>query len=569
MLINIAKYPKTFPLSPSDLGMPGKLAQWRDSQAQALHLITESMDDSSVECVGLNLPTGSGKSAVYVASALMFGRRAIMLTHTKALQAQLLDDFAPTGLADVRGRSNYLCESYVDTNCEDGSLLGCRRAKGDGCPYRKALRTANTSNLCSTNYALYMALDRYTEDPLTRAELLVMDEAHDAGDYLCSALSFQISEQDIAKRLNVQVPSPRVTIKHWQLWAAKILPAAQLLLKDQRERVLAAPSTSNIRELGKFSRLVKNMEGMEGLLGQWTVEEGTYLNDYGRYRFWAFDLVHPTPYRDTLLQDSGALLAVSGTLTPYTIERLGFGTKECWIAEFPSPFDRLRSPFYVWPVVNLTHKSNEEDKEKWVEAMDAIMSSRADRKGIIHTTSYERAVYLRYKSRHSDRMILHESGSAQTMAAIAKHRESLSPTVLVSPSLTTGYDFAYDACEWQIIAKMPFPDTRSALMRARCGGTGNDRTPDQETYSSYIVANVIVQMDGRGTRAMDDRCETFIVDGNFSWFYRRNSKHFPAYFRSRVKWIDKLPTRPPKLNRPKPLIPEAAIADAYSDDIPF
>jgi hypothetical protein len=40
---------------------------------------------------------------------------------------------------------------------------------------------------------------------------------------------------------------------------------------------------------------------------------------------------------------------------------------------------------------------------------------------------------------------------------VATFKRRKAPAFLVSPSMTTGWDFPYDQCRWQIIAKVPIP----------------------------------------------------------------------------------------------------------------
>ena len=96
------------------------------------------------------------------------------------------------------------------------------------------------------------------------------------------------------------------------------------------------------------------------------------------------------------------------------------------------------------------------------------------------------------------------------------------PAILVSPSVVTGYDFPYDECRFQIVGKLGFPDTRDPIMKARI-----KKDPD---YSSYLAMQSLVQSSGRGGRATDDWCETFIIDDNAKWFLWK-FKHFaPDWF---------------------------------------
>lgn len=104
---------------------------------------------------------------------------------------------------------------------------------------------------------------------------------------------------------------------------------------------------------------------------------------------------------------------------------------------------------------------------------------------------------------------------------------------MVSPSLETGYDFPYRECEFQIVAKVPFLDTRSEVMKAR---VAQDRQ-----YSNYTTALRLVQMVGRGMRAEDDFCETFVVDDNIQWFMQAARAFLPRWFSAAYRRV----TAPP------------------------
>src|SRR5918912_4517049 len=66
--------------------------------------------------------TGTGKSLAYLVPALEAGRRVVVATATKALQAQLLSQDVPLAaaavgrevrVAVVKGRENYLCRKSL------------------------------------------------------------------------------------------------------------------------------------------------------------------------------------------------------------------------------------------------------------------------------------------------------------------------------------------------------------------------------------------------------------------------------------------------------------------------
>jgi Rad3-related DNA helicase len=60
-------------------------------------------------------------------------------------------------------------------------------------------------------------------------------------------------------------------------------------------------------------------------------------------------------------------------------------------------------------------------------------------------------------------MVSHDTKERDVV--IEQFKKSKDPIILVSPSVTTGFDFPYEECQFQIIGKVPWPDTSSAVMK--------------------------------------------------------------------------------------------------------
>src|SRR5579859_7502377 len=117
---------------------------------------------------------------------------------------------------------------------------------------------------------------------------------------------------------------------------------------------------------------------------------------------------------------------------------------------------------------------------------------------------------------------------------VNKFKDSPRPLVLVSPAISTGYDFAGDAARWQVLQKVPFTDKRSVLMQRRC--------KSDPRYPHAQAMGYIQQAVGRINRSDDDWGCTFILDGVFWQWYETNGKQYAAkWFREAVKKINKLP----------------------------
>ena len=129
-------------------------------------------------------------------------------------------------------------------------------------------------------------------------------------------------------------------------------------------------------------------------------------------------------------------------------------------------------------------------------------------------------------------------GSDDTASAVQRFKNAEPGTVLVSPSMTSGYDFPNDECRFIGIGKVPFPDMRSPVMQAR--------KEDDKDWPMHLAMQSLVQTGGRGTRNTRDWCEVLIFDDSWKWFYRKYKGFAPVWFQNRVqRSMPYLPEPPP------------------------
>lgn len=532
-----------FPLTPSELGFPAKFREWRPNQADAINRIL----DCGKRFVGLSLPTGDGKSGVYVAAAVASGRRAVVLTSTKQLQTQLLSDFASLGMVDVRGRANYSCSMGPDINCEIGSLCRCRDATPTdlgppSCPYRAAVYAASRSNLVVTNYSYWVFLNAYSEG-LGSADLLVCDEAHNAPDEVCSAMTVTFDPEDVFRRLNADWPRDVDDMESWRAWAKSMLAQARTKLDELLLTLrISGPSRYLVHEVARQQALVRSLQTAVSMRGRW-VSEPTRRNGYSLAPVWPADYAE-----QVLFLGVPKVVLISATIIPKTLEILGVPGGDYEFYEYPSSFPPRRCPVYYVPTVTVNHRWKQESVDRWLDRIDEIIGARLDRRGVIHSVSYERRDLILARSRYSDIMLSHSPGSEAAQRQLAQFRNTPPPVVLVSPSMTTGVDLAYEDCEYQIICKVPFPDTRSRIMQARCGRIENGKSREEgREYEIYSTIQILVQETGRGMRAADDQCESFIIDNQINWIEWKWKKLIPLWWRRWFRRVKNVPDPPPAL----------------------
>lgn len=513
--------------SPQEVGLPEKFDSWRAKQEDALSV----MITSQKRVTALSAPTGFGKSPTYIAYAILSGLPTCIVTNSKGLQDQLMDDFKSIGLVDIRGRNNYPCTMREDYSCREGWLARCPYKRSVMCPASQAEMRAAVSSLVVTNYDKWIMSKRYSQG-MTHFQQVIFDEAHDAPDAVAKAMQIYLSDEDVERLLHLKFPYDVQSIGAWKIWAASAIETAHEVLEELQARVeeTDSPKPSWLKQLGHVKDLCRRLAVLALCRpDNWVVDEVE-----GGFQF---DPIRPSQYTEgTLFLQHPRIIMVSATLRPKTMFMLGLSKDKFDFYEFDSDFDRDRCPIYWVPTMRVDIRADDLSP-LWVR-LDQIISRRRDRKGIVHTVSYARQQDVLKHSRYISSMMVNERGEP-TAQVIQSFKESGNGTVLVSPSVGTGYDFPGKDCEWQFMCKIPFPDGRSKIMQAR-------QEQDKE-YGPYAAMQNLVQTFGRGMRSKEDRCENFIPDDHLAWFVPRYAHLAPKTFHNFFRRVEILPQPPEAL----------------------
>lgn len=493
--------------SPRELGLP--YADWRPGQRLAIRSIQYTKTTHTV----INAPTGAGKSTIAATLPRLDPElRHVTLTATKGLQGQYGGTFP--FLTDLRGMSNYDCRAAHDQlhryfknrrgfiGCDEGpcqSGVSCG-LKEDGCDYFDARHAFVASPSGLTNYAAWLSNRRWGgAQILGDVDRLVCDEAHALPEQLMGAYAI-----DVPKHLIDSRRAPR-TVKGWRNWAT--------------EKILQlAPASDDDTRL-KRDRTERNLRQLAGMDRTWAWD----ADDRGFH----FEPTIPRLLRSLLFTEGGTgkVIYLSATITPATLDLLDIDPSDVTFETMRSHFPISTRPVYVVPGARVDFRSMKDDYivGRWLDVIDDLCDDRDDRRGLIHCVSFDRGAQIAasLSSRTRRRIILHARGESAT-SAVSRFRAAGPTAILISPSITTGFDFPYTDAEFQIIVKLPFPDTRSAIMRARIKAT--------HRYRDHVTMTNLVQACGRINRADDDSGETFIIDEHFKWWYPQNDDLAPPWF---------------------------------------
>lgn len=528
---------------PAALGLPAdKFPMWRPRQEQMIWDCFESPK----RFIAIVAPTGAGKSAVYAAYTALNGDRCVVLTSTKSLQTQLIGDFASMQWRDVRGQSNYVCRldaphTVAEGPCHAGVQCDLRRS---GCHYYDAVRAARAASVAQTNYSFWMThatAPEFTDAGIGKFDTVICDEAHSAPDELGKYLSVHISLHDIRDYLG----GARPPVQRWPLWAQQVLRRAEEHLADYTH--VSERDRHTIARVRRIKDLIRKLQRLAAAKEhEWVAEATFFRRTMTGYRY---DPIWPGPYAESLLfQGARRVIFISATIREKTLQLLGLKPEDYDFREYPSDFPVTRRPIIYVPTIPVTWRTPPALFAHWHKQIDTIIAARQDRKGLIHTVSYARQAAIIAQSRFARAMISHVPASdftdpdANTQAtAITIFRKASPPALLISPSITTGLDFPGEDAEYQIITKIPFPDQRAKILKARTKG-------DRE-YPYYIAMMDLVQACGRIMRFREDRGETVIIDNNFSWFIWKFRKFAPKWFVAAVRRLPPVMdavTPPPK-----------------------
>ena len=501
---------------PADYGLP--YTEWRAGQRLAIRTAVHSKTRHTV----IQSPTGSGKSTIAAMIMRLEAGRTITLTATKGLEDQYSGVFP--WMFDIRGMGNYVCLAAKDQfkktfqyrrgdiMCDEGPCKSGRTCtlKENGCTYFDAYRSALASQQLLTNYSYFLAMRRFGRG-LGPARTLVLDEAHALPEELMSACRIEIP-------VGLLDGNPPSTHKGWREWSAQM--THELRPQDEKEDVRQR-RTKLLDALAQLGRIDESWA--------WDVVSDTVV----------FEPTIPRLLFPALADDAtcDALVYLSATITPATLKLLDIRPQDVTFQVMSSRFPVKRRPIYLVDTVRVDHKMSGDGVQFWINRLDKIIGNRLDRKGIIHTVSYGRMWDILKASKHRGIMIAPRSAS-ELAATVERFRRMRAPAILISPSVMTGWDFPYTDCEYQILVKVPFPDTRSNIAKARIAAT--------EGYREHLTMQSIVQAAGRGMRADDDQCETFIIDNHAKWFLpvARDRGLSPLWFSEAIVHV-KAPPPPP------------------------
>jgi ATP-dependent DNA helicase DinG len=389
------------------------------------------------------------------------------------------------------------------------------------CEYYHQFNIALASSHSVLNYSIFLALLTNKFIGLPSRELLVLDEAHRLEEEVVTFTGISISRRKWRKYIpDLRIDDHGYNVKEWLGF-----------LDDLREMMLDVRIPRGNEEL--LIELEQDVEKLESVIeaislnpDNWIVSE---IQKEGPEGVTKVELkpLDVSPYCTDVFGKCKQTLMMSATIldAKALCSSVGLKYENVKVIRVGSDFPVKNRPIHALDVAYLNYNNLQKTEVKTTiaSAIDKIMTSHKEWKGIIHTTSYEQLNFIKQNiSKLNQRRLLETNPDVERDEIINEHFNSSKPTVLISPSLHLGLDLKDDLSRFQIITKVPYPSLGDRWI--------DEKRKRSEQWYSWQTALRLVQGYGRSIRSKDDWATTYVLDSAFGPFVRRNKNILPHWF---------------------------------------
>jgi len=515
-------------------------AEYRPYQRETIIEIVKAFS-SGKDNVLFEGPTGSGKSVVGMTVANILGT-CYYLTIQKNLMTQLVSEFGKQ-MVDVRGRNAYPCwfmnehqKSNKHFSADRGKCIQKSKSFLDfctnkrKCAYKNRLDLAAISPQVLFNFSSFL----YQREMATRftepKKLLLLDECHNTESQIMNFVVATINGEDIDQTL------PNFEEAELYISYFEAVKAGEILLEklqNAREQLKAitggdASEVDNldIQDAEKAGKLLKEVSKYEEVFTKYM-----QLKEYSKSIRCVSDYdqennavsirpLYATYHTPKLLLPGGEKrLFMSATILNSKVfgESIGLNMSKTHFVKVPHTFPRQNRLIHLDYAGPMTFKSREETMPKLIKKIDEIMDKHAGEKGIIHCQSFKLMNdIIRGLSKKNAGRLLDQSMFEDKDKLLQSHKISKC-TVIIAPAMHEGLDLKDDLSRFQIVAKVPYPDSR--------GNKQLDlRMKENWNYYLWLTAIKLIQSVGRSVRSETDYASTYILDSDFDKFFNQCDK---------------------------------------------
>jgi Rad3-related DNA helicase len=412
---------------------------------------------------------------------------------------------------------------------------------GDKCPYIQARKIASKADSSLLNIEAFLA--NSFQNLWSPRKVLMIDEAHCLIDRAVSFFTVPINDSwgKIPKTLK-----KASTPMRFKSGTAESSGCISTLLQEYKDKAKEYQEEGlTVPKSLKYAIKYLSIDDMEWVLGPEKKE--------------LIPLKIMPILEESLFNYGEKVILLSATLSPNSCKELGLNSKNSVFIEIDSDFPIENNSINFIPNIGKLNKGNMNSKSDAIAR--AVLKARLEnegKRGIVHTVSYKNVEILKsalssiidvnlfpievvhktngniikaLPTNKEETYTLEDLGflfhtKDQSIEELLKTYSKKEGCVLVTPSLSEGFDGAGDLLEWQVILKCPYPylgDPRiHVLMQSDFG---------KILFKERAIA-AILQTLGRGIRTSTDTCKTYILDRNvyevLGSCSRKSSKHYTS-----------------------------------------
>jgi Rad3-related DNA helicase len=538
----------------------------RKEQKEAIEFIDREYKSNPInKFFLLNLPVGVGKSHLALMIADWYRKnvnkvsKIDIITNSKILQDQYSNTYQ--SICDLKGKENYECESYSSSCAQGGEFNRLNKTSCESCPYTSARESFISGGVSLTNFYLFILYAIYNPKLMEsrEASVLIVDECHDFDDVMSDFITIKITENvikrfkfsneyDLLKRLK-SVTTIADYVEFLRYLNGEILSTIEAMeggMATQPRNVKSDKRDLKISKLlktknpdVKIMQLVTDMRQYQLKIelflkeykenpNNWVLETG--YNEKLRQKELSLEPIWAYDYLDKyVFSKYDMVFLMSGTILNKSLfcQLNGLDVNKAVYYSISSPFNVKNRPIFYMPLGKMSFKNKEETFQRYIPYIKKLLDKYKNKKGIIHTNSFELAKWIQEKIK-DPRLVFHDSSNKDEV--LKMHKDSDQPTVIVSPSMDTGVSFDNDDARFQIIAKVPYPSLASQKNKLR-----QKNNPD---WYSWKTCAGIIQMTGRPVRSHLDYADTIIIDGSFGDVMKHSSQFLPDWIQEAITRIN-------------------------------
>ncbi len=519
---NISEIKKMYPNVDEEIIENFPFSEPRSGQLEIISRIKDAIDNG-YRYIILEAGTGTGKSAIATTLANIY-QPAYILTMTKQLQSQYAVEFE---YPMVKGRGNFSCkDSNFDDRCDSGTCqtvpssqnfacdFGITKSpfeegnfafsdahgtpmyfrSNERCNYWNQKARAVQSDITLMNYD-YALLELAYVKHFGQRNLMILDEAHNIEDKLMRRMEVQLSNKTLEKDVKKSIPRSMMNYSDPKEWIIFI----QSIYQDYKDMSLTKMPKNKADRINRTKlRLSELMTNLEENPKNWVVDGAD-----GGVTFKPLKI--DVYANDRLFKYADVCVFMSATILDQELfcRWLGIDFEDVYCLSIKSTFPASERPVHLKTVGPMSQRAIKRTAPKTIPVLEKIIEHHKYEKGLIHTHNYKCQQFI--MDHIKDKRLL-DHKSADREYKLRLFEKSKDPLVLVSPSMSEGVDLPYEKCQFQVIYKIPFPYLGDQQIK-------NRKAQDPKWYA-YKTVMTLVQAYGRGMRAEDDYCETYILDSN-------------------------------------------------------